>query len=104
MKDNKCVILFIDQALSFGGSLVVLGDLVGAIDKNKFTPVVVTEITDDLVNHYFADDVIKHRINHVFNYQDSGRLKRIIANTKLLPVVLKSLASKLVTLLDLGLN
>ena len=42
-KDRK-TILYVDQAVAFGGSIIVLGSLVGALDKQKFRPVVVGEM------------------------------------------------------------
>ena len=51
MKD-KPTILFVDQALSFGESIVVLGSLVEGMDKESCRPVVVGKMDKSILNYH----------------------------------------------------
>lgn len=104
MEKNRCVILFIDQAVSFGGSLVVLGALVGSLDRGRFKPVVITEVQNELAGHYIGGDVVKLRVNHVMNYHDREIIKKKISKSNLLPGFFKKIILRLVVLADLFLN
>ncbi len=52
---NKSTILFVDQAVSFGGSIVVLGSLVGAIDKQKFRLVKKVIVVGEDYDNFIKD-------------------------------------------------
>lgn len=68
MKKNRQTILYVDQAVSFGGSIVVLGSLVGAIDKETFRPVVVGEMSESILNYHMQDNAVIYVIPRLFNY------------------------------------
>lgn len=104
MENKKCVIMYVDQALSFGGSLVVLGDLATGINKNKYKPIVVTEVPHELIDIYLGNNITKLRINHVFNYQDREYLKKRIYDNAWIKGPLKKALIMLITAIDLALN
>jgi len=66
MTRDRTTILYVDQALSFGGSIVVLGSLVGAIDKQKFRPVVVGEMSKSILSHHIQDNAKIYVIPRIF--------------------------------------
>ena len=64
----KPTILFVDQALTFGGSIVVLGSLVEAIDKQLFRSVVVGEMSRSIINYHIQDNAKIYVVRRLFNY------------------------------------
>ena len=48
---EKITVLYVDQAVAFGG-LVVIGCLVQAIDKNHYRPIVVGEMDASILQHH----------------------------------------------------
>lgn len=69
MKKDKKTILYVDQAVSFGGSIVVLGSLTGALDKKRFSPVVVAEMSRSILNYHIqGEGVSVYVIPRLFNY------------------------------------
>ena len=67
MKDKK-TILYVDQALSFGGSIVVLASLVEALDKNNFRPVVVGEMSKKILDYHIKENAKIYIVPRLFNY------------------------------------
>ncbi|VAW54771.1 hypothetical protein MNBD_GAMMA06-591 [hydrothermal vent metagenome] len=65
---NKTTILFVDQALSFGGSVVVLGGLVEAINKNSYRSVVVGEMDESILDYHMQGQAKIHVVRRLFNY------------------------------------
>jgi len=61
-------VLYADEAVSFGGSIVVLGSLVEAIDKQKFRPVVVGEMSRSILSYHTRDSASIYVIPRMFNY------------------------------------
>ena len=51
-RDKKITVLYVDEAVAFGGSLTVIGYLVNAIDKDQFSAVVVGEVEVDMLKSY----------------------------------------------------
>ena len=74
-------ILFVDQALSFGGSIVVLGSLIEGLDKEKFRPVVVGEMDESILNYHMQGHAKIYVMSRLFNYvrweKVTGLAKRI---------------------------
>ena len=68
MNKNRQTILYVDQAVSFGGSIVVLGSLVSALDKQKFRPVVVGEMSESILNYHMQDNAVIYVLPRLFNY------------------------------------
>ena len=68
MKKDKRTILYADQAVSFGGSIVVLGSLVSALDKQKFRAIVVGEMSESILNYHMEGNALIYVIPRIFNY------------------------------------
>ena len=83
VKKNKKTILYADQAVSFGGSIVVLGSLVGAIDKKKFRPIVVGEMSESILNYHMQDNAVIYVIPRLFNYVRWFKVTNIANKIKL---------------------
>lgn len=68
MTRDKQTVLYVDEAISFGGSIVVLGSLVEAIDKQKFRPVVVGEMSRSILSYHTRESARIYVIPRIFNY------------------------------------
>lgn len=71
-------ILFVDQALSFGGSIVVLGSLVEGLDKEKYRPVVVGEMDESILNYHMQGKAKIYVLPRLFNYLRWGKVTSIV--------------------------
>ena len=83
MKKNKQTILYVDQAVSFGGSIVVLGSLVAALDKQKFRPVVVGEMSESILNYHMQDNAVIYVLPRIFNYTQWFKVTNIAKKIRL---------------------
>lgn len=80
IKDNNVQsILFIDSALTFGGSLVVMGYMVNAIDKTRFRPIVAGETDRAILRNHIGDEVPLYVAKRLFNYTHWAKIKKTIA-------------------------
>jgi len=82
MTKDRLTILYVDQALSFGGSIVVLGCLVGAIDKQKFRPVVVGEMSKSILSHHIQDNARIYVIRRIFSYRPWLKAMNVISRIR----------------------
>jgi glycosyltransferase involved in cell wall biosynthesis len=78
MTRDRPTILYVDEAVSFGGSIVVLGSLVEAIDKQKFRSVVVGEMSRSILSYHIRDSARIYVIPRMFNYAHWIKATRII--------------------------
>ena len=76
---NKHTILFVDQAISFGGSIVVLGGLIEGLDKEKFRPIVVGEMDESILKYHLQGHAKIYVVSRLFNY---GRWLKMYASVK----------------------
>jgi glycosyltransferase involved in cell wall biosynthesis len=65
---KKITVLFVDQAVAFGGSIVVIGCLVEAIDKSRYRPIVVGEMDAAILQHNIKNHAKIFYISRMFNY------------------------------------
>ena len=78
MTKGKTTILFVDQALSFGGSIVVLGSLVEGMDKEKYRPVVVGEMDKSILNYHMQEQTKIYVVPRLFNYVRWEKVTRVV--------------------------
>ncbi|MHB8454710.1 MAG: glycosyltransferase family 4 protein [Acidiferrobacterales bacterium] len=78
MKDRKIRVLIVDQATAFGGSIIVAGRLVRALDKSKVESFVVSEMDTGILRNHFADSVNVDVIKHPLSYADHSRIAKRI--------------------------
>ena len=71
-------VLYVDEAVAFGGSMMVIGCLVDALDKGRFRPVVVGEMEIDKLKHYIQDDIKTYSIPRMYNYAQWAKTVEII--------------------------
>ena len=83
MKKDKQTILYVDQAVAFGGSIVVLGSLVAAIDKQKYRPVVVGEMRESILNYHMQNNASIYVIPRIFNYSRWFKVSRVANKIRL---------------------
>lgn len=66
--DDRKSVLYVDQGVSFGGSLVVIASIVKSLDKNKYRAVVAGEMEESILKHHIQDNAKLYVIRHLFNY------------------------------------
>lgn len=71
-------VLFIDHALTFGGSLVVTSLLAKYLDPERYRAVVVGEVDEDVLDHLFGRTATYYRIPRAYNYQHRSRLRELL--------------------------
>ena len=75
---KRITVLYVDQAVAFGGSIVVIGCLVEGIDKTRYRPLVVGEMDAAILQHHIKDHADIFYISRMFNYALTARIvKRI---------------------------
>lgn len=79
---DKSTILFVDQALSFGGSIVVLGSLVEGLDKEKFRPIVVGEMDESILNYHMQGQAKIYVVPRLFNYGHWLKINTVVKRIK----------------------
>ena len=67
-EEKKITVLFVDQAIAFGGSVVVIGILAEAIDKSRYRLLVVGEMNVAILQHHIKDYAKIFFIPRMFNY------------------------------------
>ena len=79
---DRLTILYVDQAISFGGTIVVLGSLIDAIDKQKFRPIVVGEMSESILNYHIQGKAKIYVIQRLFNYMQWGKVTSVAKRIK----------------------
>lgn len=79
---RKITVLYIDQAVFFGGSLVVLGYAVNSINRYKFRSLVIGELDVQMLKHFTRDDIQIYVVRKIFNYV---KWAKATAKIKLIP-------------------
>ena len=65
---HKISVLFIDQGVAFGGSLVVIANLVRCLNPDRFRAVVVAEMAEKIVRSHIRGKAKVIIARHNFNY------------------------------------
>ncbi len=89
MKKDKLTVLYADQAVSFGGSIVVLGSLVGALDKQKFRAIVIGEMSESILSYHMQGNADIYVIPRIFKYTHWFKVTSV-AN-RIRPLIFKKL-------------
>lgn len=77
-KKKKISVLYVDQAIAFGGSLIVLGHIIDALDKKKFRPVVLAELDESILKNHINLDVPIYIKRRIYNYMHWMKTVRVI--------------------------
>lgn len=99
---RRLTVLFVDQGVSFGGSLVVAANLTRALDPRRVRCVVVAETEWTFLRHQFPDSADVRRIRHGMNYQHWARVDAVAS--RLPSVALQKLLRYGVTVVQLAIN
>ncbi|MDX2441153.1 MAG: hypothetical protein QNK40_11465 [Desulfobacterales bacterium] len=83
MTKGKATILYVDQALSFGGSIVVPGGMIEGLDKEKYRPVVVGEMDESILNFRLQEQAKIYLVPRLFNYMQWERVVSAVKQIKL---------------------
>lgn len=92
-------VVFVDQAVAFGGSIVVLAHLVRFLDRERFEPVLVTLMPPDVLRDLFDPQVRIHRLDYRADYT---RRDRFLTRFRRFGPLVNRLGAYLFTLLSLG--
>lgn len=100
---KKITVLYIDQALAFGGSLVVAGYAINSIDKETFRSVFAGELDVETIKQSLSLDVPVYKVSKIINYarwaKIASKIKPVLGNKikKLTTYFLSGLCSLLNT-------
>jgi glycosyltransferase involved in cell wall biosynthesis len=72
-KDNRIRIVLFDEAVAFGGSVVVLAHLLNNLDRRTFRPLVVTSLDASSVQQLFRSEDILYWFRPRLDYSDRIR-------------------------------
>ena len=99
---KKVTVLFVDEAVEFGGSLVVISNLVNALDKKHFRSIVVVEVDIALLGRSIQSDTNIYKIARLYNYAHWSRTIELINRlpVRLLRKVINYLLSALRSLVN----
>ena len=75
---KKITVLFADEAVEFGGSLVVIGILANALDKKHYRTIIVGELDIALLRKSIKSDTHIYRIPRIYNYAHWSRTVKLI--------------------------
>ena len=75
-------LLIVDQAVTFGGSLVVMANIANNLHSD-FQCSVIYEVPDTVGNYLFEDRIKKHRIHNILNYRTVEKLSEKINLVKI---------------------
>lgn len=81
MKDdagNAVRILFVEQAVGFGGSLIVISHLLRCLHTSDFTSVFVGEMPEDILRYHVRDRAKLKIVRHPLNYVHRARFSRLL--------------------------
>lgn len=65
---RKVKILYIDNAISYGGAIISISHLIRHLDKERFVPILISEIDKIALNHIISSGCNIYRIAHPVNY------------------------------------
>ena len=68
LEEKKITVLYADQAVAFGGSVVVIGCLLEAINKARYRPLMVGEMDASILQHHINGHAELFVIPRLFNY------------------------------------
>src|SRR5216683_590368 len=94
-------VVFVDQAVAFGGSIMVLAHLIRYIDRRRYDPVLITLMPDDVLSDLFDPQLRIKRLRWKYDYRI--REKFIARFRRFGPVALR-LGAYLFTVLSLKSN
>ncbi len=77
---DKITVLYVDEAVSFGGSVVVIGYLVQSLNKDRFRTVVAGEMDASILKNLIQGDAALYIIPHAYNYVRWGNTVKDISN------------------------
>lgn len=75
---NKITVLFVDQGAAFGGSLVVIANLVHCLDTDRFRAVVVGEMDEKIIRSHIGEKATVVVAKHNFNYVHWQKITNIL--------------------------
>ena len=80
-RDKLIRVAFFDEAVAFGGSVVVLSNLLQHIDRTRFDPLVVTSLDEQSIDQLFRPSDILVRFRPKLDYSDRIRWMAKLAIT-----------------------
>ncbi len=103
MHGRKIRVLIVDQATSFGGSIVVAARLVRALDPAKVESHVVSEMDVSILENHFGDWGDVEVIKHPMSYADHARITRWLRRMPMSSLIMRP-AMYAVSLVSAAIN
>lgn len=73
-QNGKTKLVFVDQAVAFGGSIVVLAHLLKFLDRDRYTSVLVTAMPQNILSSLFDASVKIVPLKPALDYRDRGEI------------------------------
>jgi glycosyltransferase involved in cell wall biosynthesis len=83
---GRLTVLFVDQGVSFGGSLVVAANLTRALDPGRVRCIVAAEADWKFLRHHFPATADIRQIRHGVNYQHWARVDAFASRLPTVPL------------------
>jgi glycosyltransferase involved in cell wall biosynthesis len=83
---SRLTVLFVDQGVSFGGSLVVAANLARALDPQRVRCIVAAEADWKFLRHQFPSTAELRQIRHGVNYQHWARVDAMASRLPTVPL------------------
>ena len=80
--EKKISILYIDNAVSFGGAIISISHLLRHLDLNKFTPVMISELDQKILSNHIPDKIRIYNLKHWLNYFHWSKINSISKKIK----------------------
>ena len=68
-------VLYVDDAMSYGGSLVVTALLAKYLDPKRYRAVVVAQVDQSVLHFLFGKTASYHRVPHTYNYLERVQMR-----------------------------
>lgn len=74
-EDGKTKLVLVDQAVAFGGSIVVLAHLLKFLDRKRYSCVLVTAMPQEVLDSLFDPGIRTVRLKPTFDYRSRNALR-----------------------------
>lgn len=90
-------VLFVDEAVAFGGSFIVLAEAVKHLPKDRYDTLIATAMPEDVVEHLLGEKHDIYRFQRVFDYTKRMAISGRVAHW---PLFARRLVAYILTLLE----
>lgn len=79
-------VMFVDDAVAFGGSLLVSLMIARYLDPTRYRAIIVSAVDEESVRHHLGEGVEYRRVTQGYNYLDRARFRERFGESPALPI------------------